>query len=451
MNKNTATVEKVPFLEKIAYGLGDAGCNFVWTTVGMFLTVYYTDSVGIAAGVVGTIMMLTRLLDGVSDLVMGTIVDHTHTRWGKARPWIGLTAPLMGLGLILLFNVPGTLSNSGKIVYASVTYVVLAVVIYTACNLSYGTLMSYMAPDQQDRTTLSSVRFFCTWAAVLVIVYTANGLIESFGYFGMSIIFGVVGTVLILITFFCTKERTTGDTAEKSSGDIPVMQALKLLFKNKYFIFVALLFIINYTALNLTNGIVIYYVRDILGNMGAYGIVNTMGFLPSLILLPFFPKLAEKFGKWALLMIGFGMQIVGYVIILVFPTSFAMLIVGLALVGFGRVPHSAGLFAMIADVIDYGDWKFGQRVEGMTYSAASFGMKVGTGFGSAAVGWGLELGGYDGLAAVQSASALFTIKALYTWVPMILIIVGTVILAACNLDKIYPTIQKDLAKRNGVE
>ena len=330
--KNTTTaVEKVPFGEKIAYGLGDAGCNFIWTTVGMFLTVYYTDSVGIAAGVVGTIMLLTRLLDGLSDLVMGNIVDHTHTRWGKARPWVGLMAPFMGLGLILLFNVPGSLSGSGKIAYAAVTYVLLAVVIYTACNLSYGTMMSYMAPDQQDRTMLSSVRFFCTWIAVLIIIYTANGLIESMGYRGMSILFGIVGAALIFVTFFFCKERTTGDAAEKKDDDVPVTKALGLLFKNKYFIFVALLFIINYAALNLTNGIVIYYVRDILGNMQAYGTVNMMGFLPSIILLPVFPKLVEKFGKWKCMMVGFALQIIGYVVILATSGSFAMLIVGLAL------------------------------------------------------------------------------------------------------------------------
>lgn len=443
----TLAVEKVPFGEKIAYGLGDAGCNFIWTTVGMFLTVYYTDSVGIAAGVVGTIMLLTRLLDGVSDLVMGNIVDHTHTRWGKARPWVGLMAPLMGLGLILLFNVPGSLGGGAKVAYASITYVLLAVVIYTACNLSYGTMMSYMAPDQQDRTTLSSVRFFCTWLAVLVIIYTAPSLIEKIGYRGMSILFGIAGAALILVTFFFCKERTTGDAVEKKD-DIPVLEALKLLFKNKYFVFVALLFIINYAALNLTNGIVIYYVRDILGNMAAYGTVNTMGFLPSIILLPFFPKIVEKLGKWKCLMAGSILQILGYVVILVSAKSFAALIVGLALVGIGRVPHSAGLFAMIADVIDYGDWKFGKRVEGMTYSASSFGMKVGTGLGSAVVGWGLQLGGYIGDAAQQSDSALFAIRALYTWVPMILIIIGAVILAMCNLDKIYPTIRKELAERN---
>lgn len=446
--KTDTTLQKVPFKEKIAYGMGDAGCNFIWTTVGMFLTVYYTDNVGISAAVVGTIMLLTRLLDGVSDLVMGNIVDHTHTRWGKARPWVGLMAPFMGLGLVLLFNVPGGLSGGGKIAYASVTYILLAVVIYTACNLSYGTMMSYMAPDQQDRTVLSSVRFFCTWVAVLIIIFTANGLIESIGYRGMSILFGAVGTVLILITFFFCKERTTGDSSDKKQDDVPVGEALKLLFKNKYFILVALLFIINYAAMNLTNGIVIYYVRDILGNMGAYGVVNMMGFLPSIILLPVFPKIVEKIGKWKSMMAGFILQIIGYAIVLAFPSSFAMLITGLAFVGTGRVPHSAGLFAMIADVIDYGDWKFGRRIEGMTYSASSFGMKVGTGIGSAVVGWGLALGGYVGDASVQSVSALFAIKALYTWVPMILIIIGTVILAACNLDKIYPTIRRELAERN---
>ncbi len=445
MSDTNSSVEKVPFKEKIAYGLGDAGCNFIWTTVGMFLTVYYTDSVGIDPAVVGTIMMLTRLLDGVSDLVMGTVVDHTNTRWGKARPWVGLTAPLMGIGLVVLFSVPSGLSDTAKIAYASITYVVLAVVIYTACNLSYGTLMSYMAPDQQDRTVLSSVRFFFTWLAVLIIIYTANGLIESLGYRGMAVVFGIVGMVLILITFFFTKERTTVNADGTQPDAVPVLEALKLLFKNKYFIYVALLFIINYAALNLTNGVVIYYVRDILGDMDAYGIVNTMGFLPSIIAMPIFPKIVEKFGKWKCLMAGYILQIIGYAIVLAFPSSFAMLLVGLTFVGIGRVPHSAGLFAMIADVIDYGDWKFGKRIEGMTYSASSFGMKVGTGLGSAAVGWGLALGGYSDNPG--SASALFAIRSLYTWVPMILIVIGFVVLTRCNLDKIYPTIQKELEAR----
>jgi GPH family glycoside/pentoside/hexuronide:cation symporter len=436
--------QKVPFGEKIAYGLGDAGCNFVWTTVGSFLTLYYTDSVGISTAVIGTLMLLTRLLDGVSDITMGAVIDRTHTRWGKARPWVGITAPLMALGLILLFHVPMGLSDTGKIVYASVTYVLMAVVIYTACNLAYCTMLSLIAPDPQDRTTLSSVRFFLTMVAVLIIVYTGPTLAEKIGWGGMSIVFGLIGMALILVTFFFTKERTTGDPAAQEEK-MPVLESIKLLFKNKYFIFVALLFIINYTVLNLTNGIGIYYVRDILGNYGAYGTVTAMGFIPSLIGLPFFPKLVERFGKWKCLMVGYVMQIVGFIIVLAFPTNLTMMIVGLAIKGFGNVPHSAGLFAMVADVVDYGDWKFGKRVEGMTYSATSFGMKVGTGLGGAAMGWGLALGNYDN--DPTGSAALFAIKSLYTWFPMILVVIGLVILSMCNLDKIFPTIQKELEAR----
>jgi GPH family glycoside/pentoside/hexuronide:cation symporter len=283
--------------------------------------------------------------------------------------------------------------------------------------------------------------------AVLVIVYTTMPLVNAVGWFGMSVIFGIAGMLLLFVTFFFTKERTTGEAEGTPAEDVPVGKAFKILFKNKYFIFVALLFVINYAAMNLTNGVGIYYVSDILGNAGAYGTVTAMGFIPSLLGLPIFPKLVEKFGKWRCMMLGYALQILGFVLVLFFPTNFPILIAGLFIKGIGCVPHTAGLFALVADVVDYGDWKFGERVEAMTYSATSFGMKVGTGLGSAIVGWGLAIGGYDGTAAAQTDSAKAAVQALYTWVPMVMIIVGLVILTMCNLDKYLPQIQKDLAER----
>lgn len=216
-------MENKPSLwEKLAFAVGDGGCNFVWTTIGSFLTLYYTDSVGISAAVIGTIMLLTRLLDGITDLGMGAVIDRTRTRWGKARPWVLWSAVPMGLGLVLLFNVPGSLSGSGKIAYAAVTYTLMAAVIYTACNLSYNTLLSLTAPDPKDRVLMSSLRFFCTMGVVLVINYNTMNLVERFGWNGMAVAFGAIAVVLLLITFFFTKERSITGAAGKNEKKIPV-------------------------------------------------------------------------------------------------------------------------------------------------------------------------------------------------------------------------------------
>lgn len=164
-----------------------------------------------------------------------------------------------------------------------------------------------------------------------------------------------------------------------------------------------------------------------------------------------FPKISKKFGKWKCLMVGYGLEILGIIIILIMPHNLMVVIAGLVINGIGGVPHTAGLFALVADVVDYGEWKSGERIDGLTYSATSFGMKVGTGLGSAIVGWGLAWGGYNATLAQQTESTLFAIKALFTYVPLVLFVVGAIILLFANLDKIYPKIEKDLEERRGVK
>lgn len=133
------------------------------------------------------------------------------------------------------------------------------------------------------------------------------------------------------------------------------------------------------------------------------------------------------------------------------PADFATAAAGLILLGIGGIPHTAGLFAMVADVIDYGEWKTGVRLDGLTNSATSFGMKVGAGLGSAITGWGLAWAAYDGKLAVQTAETIFGIKMVYTIVPAVLIVIGLIVLYFCNIDKIYPQIEEDLAKKHAAE
>ena len=440
------------FKEKLAFAVGDGGCNFVWTTVGSFLTLYYTDSVGIAAAVVGTIMLLTRILDGVSDLVMGTIIDRTHTKWGKARPWVLWSALPMGLGLVLMFSVPSALSQGGKVAYAAATYVIMCVVIYTACNLAYNTMLSLIAPNPKDRVFMSSLRFFCTMGVVLIINYNTMNLVKSIGLTGMAIVFGSIGVVLLLITFFFTKERTApaDETSKKQEQKLPVGESFRILFKNKYFVLITIVFVINYTALGINNGLRIYYARDVLGSAALMGTLTLCFILPKMIGNLAYPVVTKFMGKWQSMVIGYLIEMAGVAFMAFSPINFGTTAVGLVLLGIGGIPHNAGLFAYVADIVDYGEWKTGVRIDGLTYSATSFGMKVGAGLGSAIVGWGLAWAGYQGKLTSQTAATVASIQRVYTFVPLILFAVGFVALLFCNVDKLYPQIQKDLAAKKAV-
>lgn len=441
---------KPTWKEILAFAVGDGGCNLVWTTIGSYLTLYYTDSVGLAAATIGTLMFLSRLLDGISDLIMGSIIDRTRTRWGKARPWILWSAIPMGIGLVVMFSVPNGLSDNGKLIYASVTYVIMAVVIYTACNLAYNTLLSLEAPDPKDRVTMSSIRFFVTMSVVLFINYNCNGFVEKFGWTGMAVIFGGIAIVLLLITFLGTKERISTEKSskniQKEENKISVWESFKLLLKNKYFLLLTVVFVINYTILGVNNGLRIYYARDVLGNVGLMGTLTLCFILPKLIGNLVYPYINKLLGKWKSMMIGYGIELVGVLIMAFAQTSMETAVVGLVCLGIGGIPHNAGLFAMVADVIDYGEWKTGVRLDGLTNSATSFGMKVGAGLGSALAGWGLAWAAYDGTLAAQTAATITGIKMVFTVVPAVLIVIGMIALFFCNLDKIYAQISNGLVE-----
>lgn len=429
--------DKVTVREKIFFGFGNAGCNVIWMVVSSFLALYYTDSVGISAAAVGTIMLVTRILDGVSDLAMGAIIDRTHSRWGKARPWLLISAPFMAIGLVLLFAVPSSLSMDGKVIYAFLTYTFLAVVVYTACNLACTTLLSFITADQKVRTLMSSIGYFIAMIAVLAVSYGVMPLVEKVGWTVSAVIFGIIGMILILLTFWGTKERSTGDEVQKKQK-LPIKTSVKALFQNKYFILCTLLFLTNYIANGAMGGAAVYYAKDVLGNVGAVGLLVTCSTLPGMIGVVLLPKLANKIGKWKCLMGGYVLQLIGYVMIMIMPSSLSIVLPAIIIKGIGALPITALMFALVADVVDYGERKTGTRIDGMTYSATSFGMKVGTGIGTAVLGWVLAFGGYNGSLAAQSETAVTSIISLYAYIPFALTVVGTVILYFTNLDKVSP-------------
>ena len=435
--------QKLTLKEIVSYALGNTGYVVIYMIFSGYLTMYYTDFAGIDAAAIGTMMLFARIFDGVSDLLVGTVIDHTKTRWGKARPWIVGSVPFLALAEILAFAVPGGLSGSGKLVYATVTYIFLTVVMYTICNLAFITLLPLMTTDAQSRTKAANAGAFIGPISVILVSFTAMTLVGKIGWTGMAAVYALIGFVMILICGLFTKERTNMNANEEQIGDskIPVKESLSLVSRNKYFILFAFIFILSYVVQGLTQGSGLYFARECMGDVNYFGTLTMLGFLPMFVCAFFLPALVSRFGKWKVVMAGFVLQIIGYAMIGICSSSFLGVAAGLVIKGVGAFPLTTLMYPLLGDVIDYGEYKFGKRVDGMTSSCVSFGTKVGTGLGSALLGWGLSMGGYVGTAAVQTEAAIAAIRNIYSFVPMVVTILGMILYAFANLDKIAPEVQ----------
>lgn len=440
--------QKLSLKEIISYALGNTGYVVIYMIFSGYLTMYYTDFAGIDAAAIGSMMLLARIFDGVSDLFVGHLIDKTNTRWGKARPWIMGSVPFLAIALVLSFAVPQSMSGSGKLIYATITYFFLTVVVYTICNMAFITLLPLMSTDAQSRTKAANAGAFIGPIAVLSISYVAMPIVEKIGWTGMAAVFAVIGFAMILICALGTKERTNMNENNEviNAERIPVKESLKYVFKNKYFIIFAFIFIISYITQGLTQGCGLYFARDVMGDINYFGTLNLFGFLPMFVCAFFLPALTKRFGKWKVVMGGYVLSIIGYAIIGLFAESFPLVAIGLIIKGVGAFPLTTLMYALLGDVIDYGEYKFGKRVDGMTSSCVSFGTKVGTGIGSAILGWGLSLGGYAGAAATQSATAVAAIRAIYSYVPMVVTAIGMILYCFANLDKISPEVQAKIAE-----
>lgn len=441
--------KKLSFGEKFSYGIGDCGANVAVAMCSTFLTAYYTDTVGIAAAAIATMMLVVRIFDGVTDILMGAIVDKTHTKWGKARPWILWTAPFMALALFLLFNVPAGLSDNGKLVYAYLTYIFQSAIVYTANNLPYNALLSRMTLNVQERAQTASLRFVMTQFTTLVVNAVTTALLASLGWFWLSVIYALVTFVMLLICFFGCREHLGEDaTGAVKVENVPLKKAFPALLKNKYFYIQSLLFCFLYIGIVSTGSTTYYFCNIVLNNLQVITLTSMATTIPAMLVNLILLKLVARLGKWKLMIGGALLMVLGSLVIGAGGSSVALVMTGLVIKGIGMGPIMSGIFAMTADVVDYGEWKTGIRSEGLVNSCTSFGMKVGIGLGSSIGLWIVAAGGYDGMAAVQSESAVSAIRFAYGYNGAIIAAICLVLCIMMNIDKYIKDIQRDLeAKR----
>ncbi|WP_270438166.1 MFS transporter [Blautia massiliensis (ex Durand et al. 2017)] len=447
---NVNASEKITVKERLAYGCGDFSSNIMYSAMAAFLMFYYTDYIGVSAAVVGSIMLFSRIFDGISDLIMGVIIDRTKSPFGKARIWILRLVIPYAIGTVLLFSVPAGWSEMAKYVYIFFSYNIAFTVLFTGINLPYATLTALMTQDQYERSVLSIFRMILATCGTLFIKTCTLPVVKFFGDDARAwtytfVVFGALEIITFMITFLFTRERV--NTSEDKRMSIPISLGFKALVKNKYWFMATLNLVLIFIAQGVNGSSEVYYAKEVLGNGNLVGTFSVALQVTQIVCMFFIAGFVKKFGKRNVLMTGAAIMIMGYGIMGIGAERLPVLIAGCMLRGVGNAGISACMFAMVTDTIEYGEWKTGIRTEGLINSAASFGQKIGNGLSNVVMGAILAAGGYVGTAATQTASAISAIKVSYIYVPIVLTVAQIIVLAFYHLDKEYDTILENIKKR----
>ena len=440
MNENKAL--QTTWKERIGYSIGDVGVNLVWILPSSFLMLYYTDSAGISAAFIGTMMLICRVFDGISDILMGILIDKTHSRLGKARPWLlYMSLPLM-LSILAVFYVPPFLGQNGQKVYSFITYFLMSVVCYTAVNLSYHAMLPRFSLTSQDRSIVSVIRSVFSLLATVVVSTITTMLLSAFGgeasqkaWTTLVILYAVIAEAAILVTFFSVKEKTDIlSSSESTQQKTPMRQAVKYLLSSRYFYISVYIFFAFYIA-NGTSGIMVYYARDVFGNADLMGLLSIAGMLPIMLFSPFCPALFKRFGKRNTMLVGMIISAIASALILINPKNLILYLTLSLIKSTGSAPLMSAMYTMAGDIVDYTQWKHGIRTEGIATSINSIGMKLGTGFGSAILGWMLAWGKYDSALSAQPDSAITAMIIVSVVIPIIIYATAALVLCFWDLEK----------------
>jgi glucuronide carrier protein len=431
----------------LGYGAGDAANNLAFSMTSMFLLLYYTDVVGIAATTVGTLFLVVRVFDGFADLFAGRIVDTTNTRWGRFRPYLLFAAiPLLLLN-VAVFSVPD-LSSTGTLVYAYVSYMLFGLA-YSLVNIPYGSLATAMTQDAVERSRLATFRVIGSNAAILLLAVAVSPQIEGSDDLQRSltittIALAVIGTALYLAAFLTSRERVAHGaktpTLRETFANARQNRALLVLCGS------SVVFLVGWFSLQT---VTVYYARDVLGSADYYivlTVVQTAGVFAAALVVP---RLVPLLGKRRVYQ-GLGViALAAGLAVAIAPSSVpAAAIVAFACFGVGLGGVNTVSFALQSDTVEYGEWKTGSRTEGATYSIFSFTRKVGQALGAAAASYTIGLGGYVSGATSQPDSAVRAIKTAAGLVPAGFILVAVVVMSAYPLSEArFREIVREVAQR----
>lgn len=428
---------------KLGYGSGDIAGNVIYAFLTSFVMIYLTDTVGLSAGIVGTLMAVSKIFDGVTDVLFGSLIDKTKTKMGKARPW--MLWPYIGNSILLfaIFAIPESFGDMAKYAYFFIAYTLLNAVFYTANNIAYSSLTALITKNSHERVQMGSLRFIFAFATSFIIQKVTVDAVTYFGggsegWRAVALIYAIIGLIVNTISVFSIKElpeeeKNTSAPTEK----LTLIESAKLLGANKYYIIICGIYILTqlYTAM-LSVGI--FFTTYILGDAALLGDFAAAINIPMIAGLLISPWLIKKLGgMYKLNLVSYALATLarGGVIVTGYMGSVPLMLVFTALASIAMSPMQGDLNALIASCSEYTYLTKGRRIDGTMFSCTSLGVKIGGGLGVALSGWLLELGGYIKNAPIQPDSCINMLQFMYLWLPMIINLVITILLSRLNVEQ----------------
>ena len=417
-----------------------------WSVVG-YITYYCTDHLGLSAGIVGMMLLVSKVIDAFTNFAAAYIVDNTHSKFGKGRPW-DITMIPYWICIVLMYSIPQGWGDMAK--YAMVF------LSYTVINAGFGTIAScvdniyfkHACFDEKKRNSAQAVNGACSTIATVVGSILMPSMVAYFenitnGWMIMTTIIAIPCLILGITRLLTIPEL---DTDQTSSDDVPrvtIKETLTAFLTNKYVIIVTILYFIIQVINQFASSPATYYYTYIVGNLSMYSIMQAVSFLAGLSLFVCVP-LANKFGRAKVQMAAFTISLIGCFIRFFAGTNLLLLGISRVICSICLYPFLAFSGLMMIDCMDYGEWKNKKRVEGAIFAGTGLGTTIGMGVGSALCGFVLEAFGYNGAAEAQTAFALFGIRVCYSLIPAIIMILAVVVLYFYDLDSKMPAIRAEL-------
>ena len=432
----------------VGYGTGDIAGNVVYALLSSFVMIYLTNTVGLNAGIVGTLIAVSKVFDGVTDIFFGSMIDKTKTKMGKARPWMFWGFFGCAITLFGVFAIPVNMGQTAQYAWFFIAYTLLNAVFYTANNIAYSALTALVTKNSKERVQMGSFRFMFAFGTSLLIQTITVGAVDllgggAAGWRAVAIIYCIVGVITNTLAVLSVKELpeeeldADSSNEEKKEDKLTLIQSAKLLFTNKYYVMICVVYILQQLYGAMIN-IGIYFMTYVFLNKNLFGVFSWAINIPLIIALIFTPTLVAKWkGMYKLNKYSYVVATVGRLLVVVagYMGSVPLMLLFTAIAALGQGPWQGDMNAVIASCSEYTYLKTGKRIDGTMYSCTSLGVKIGGGLGTALAGWMLDLSGFiNGDTAIQPDSCISMMYFMYLWMPFILDLIITVILSFMNVE-----------------